>query len=82
MGSQESIREIYISTGSLYLCTAGMLELGLPPEDPFWTEPASAWTQKRIWAGDAVAPDHAIGKDRPRLFPDLTRALDLVLVSG
>ena len=62
VGSQPSIREGYISTGSLYLCTVGMLELGLPAIDPFWTEPDSAWTQKRIWAGEDIAPDHAIGK--------------------
>jgi hypothetical protein len=60
VGSQPSIAENYISTGSLYLCTVGMLELGLPPADPFWTDPDAAWTQKRIWSGENVAADHFI----------------------
>ncbi len=59
VGRQPSIRELYISTGSLYLCAAGLLHLGLPANDPFWTAPARPWTQKRIWAGEDVPPDHA-----------------------
>jgi hypothetical protein len=60
VGHQPSIGEGYISTGSLYLCAVGLLQLGLPPDDPFWTAPAGAWTQKRIWAGEDVPADHAI----------------------
>ena len=60
VGHQPSIGEGYISTGSLYLCTVGLLHLGLPPNDPFWTSPAEPWTQKRIWAGEDVPADHAI----------------------
>jgi hypothetical protein len=59
VGYQPSIREGYISTGSLYLCLCGMLQLGLPPDDPFWTAPAAPWTQKKIWSGADVHPDHA-----------------------
>jgi len=59
VGYQPSIRESYISTGSLYLCAAGLLHLGLPPNDPFWTAPDSPWTQKRIWSGADVKADHA-----------------------
>ncbi len=59
VGHQPSIREGYISTGSLYLCLCGLLDLGLPANDPFWTAPAAPWTQKRIWAGDDISPDHA-----------------------
>ena len=50
-GHQPSLAEPYISTGSLYLCTAAFLPLGLPPSDPFWSGPAEPWTQQRIWAG-------------------------------
>ncbi len=64
VGHQPSIREPYISTGSLYLCTAGLVALGLPPADPFWSAPASAWTQKRIWAGEDVPPEHAYHEGR------------------
>lgn len=60
VGHQPSIGEGYISTGSLYLCAVGLLQLGLPPDDPFWTAPARPWTQKRIWAGEDVPADHAI----------------------
>ncbi len=59
VGHQPSIREGYISTGSLYLCLAGLQHLGLPADDPFWTAPAEPWTQKRIWAGEDVKADHA-----------------------
>jgi hypothetical protein len=59
VGHQPSIREGYISTGSLYLCLCGLLPLGLPADDPFWTAPAAPWTQKQIWSGADVRPDHA-----------------------
>ena len=39
-GHQPSAGETYISTGSLYMCAAGMLPLGLPPSDPFWSNPS------------------------------------------
>ena len=59
VGHQPAIREGYISTGSLYLCTFGLLPLGLPANDPFWTAPAEPWTQKKIWSGADVHADHA-----------------------
>jgi len=60
VGFQPSIKEPYISTGSLYLCAEGLLELGLPPSDPFWTDPAQPWTQKRLWSGQDLSADHAL----------------------
>ncbi|TAK99340.1 MAG: DUF2264 domain-containing protein, partial [Verrucomicrobia bacterium] len=59
VGHQPSIREGYIATGSLYLCLAGLVHLGLPANDPFWTAPAEPWTQKRIWSGVDISADHA-----------------------
>lgn len=59
VGHQPSIREGYISTGSLYLCLCGLVDLGLPANDPFWTAPAEPWTQKRIWSGADIPADHA-----------------------
>jgi len=59
VGHQPSIRESYISTGSLYLCLCGLVQLGLPANDPFWTAPAEPWTQKRIWSGADISTDHA-----------------------
>ena len=59
-GHQPSIGERYISTGSLYLCSAAFLPLGLPSADPFWSRPDSAWTSRKVWAGEPVPIDHAL----------------------
>lgn len=59
VGHQPSIREGYIATGSLYLCLTGLVHLGLPADDPFWTAPAAPWSQRRIWSGSDIPPDHA-----------------------
>ena len=59
-GHQPDIAESYISTGSLYLCSVGLLALGLPPDDPFWTDAPAEWTQVKIWKGKNVPADHAI----------------------
>jgi hypothetical protein len=58
-GSQLNISEDYISTGSLYLCTVGLLPLGLPANDPFWTSPSEDWTSKKVWKGIDIPNDHA-----------------------
>jgi hypothetical protein len=58
-GHQPKISESYISTGSLYLCTTGLLPLGLPAHDPFWATPSADWTAKKIWKGIDVPADHA-----------------------
>jgi hypothetical protein len=59
-GHQPEIGETYISTGSLYLCTTGMLTLGLPPGDEFWKSPSGEWTSKKAWGGIDVKNDHAL----------------------
>ncbi len=59
-GSQIRMSEDYINTGSLYLCTAAFLPLGLPAHDPFWAAPACDWTAKKAWSGEDVGADHAI----------------------
>jgi hypothetical protein len=59
-GHQPDVGEAYISTGSLYLCAAAYLPLGLPPLDPFWTSPAQPWTAEGVvWPGFPI--DHAVG---------------------
>lgn len=50
-GHQPYIADIYVSTGSCYLCTTVFLPLGLPADDPFWTAPAADWTAKKVWNG-------------------------------
>lgn len=59
-GCQPGLAEPYINRGSLYLCTAVFLALGLPPEDPFWSAPDEKWTSCRIWEGEDLPADHAI----------------------
>jgi hypothetical protein len=59
-GHQPAIGERYISTGSLYLCAAAFLPLGLPPSDPFWAAPAEPFTAQRAWGGQTFAIDHAL----------------------
>ena len=59
-GHQPGVGERYISTGSLYLCAVGLLPLGLPPTDPFWTAPAQPWTAVKAWSGQPFPIDHAL----------------------
>jgi hypothetical protein len=59
-GHQPGIGESYISTGSLYLCSVGLLPLGLPPQDPFWSSPPELWTSARAWSGQPFPIDHAL----------------------
>jgi hypothetical protein len=61
-GHQPDLGETYISTGSLYLCSAALLPLGLAPADPFWTAPAAATSWEKTWSGRNVAADHALRK--------------------
>jgi hypothetical protein len=58
-GHQPGLGETYISTGSLYLCSAAWLPLGLPPADPFWSLPPQPWTSQIIWSGKNSQADHA-----------------------
>lgn len=59
-GHQPEIGETYISTGSLYLCTAAFLPLGLAPDVDFWAGPDAAWSGKKAWSGVDLAADHAL----------------------
>jgi hypothetical protein len=58
-GHQPGLGETYISTGSLYLCSAAWLPLGLPPAHPFWSKPPQPWTSQIIWSGNNLQADHA-----------------------
>ncbi len=59
-GHQPSIGESYISTGSLYLCCAAYVALGLPADDPFWSAPAEPWTSVKAWSGADLPADKAL----------------------
>jgi hypothetical protein len=59
-GHQPGVGERYISTGSLYLCSVGLLPLGLGPADDFWSAPPLSWTSVRAWNGQPFPIDHAL----------------------
>jgi hypothetical protein len=59
-GHQPGVGESYISTGSLYLCAAAFLPLGLPATDPFWSGPDTPWTAQRAWSGQPFPIDRAL----------------------
>lgn len=59
-GHQPKIADGYVSTGSLYLCAAGLLALGLPAADPFWSAPDEPWTAAKAWSGVNIPGDHAL----------------------
>ena len=59
-GYQPDLGERYINTGSLYLCTAVFLVLGLPPEDEFWTDKDEPWTSQKLYSGENMSADKAI----------------------
>jgi hypothetical protein len=44
----------------LYLCAVGLLPLGLPANDEFWTCDATEWSSQRAWSGKDISTDHAI----------------------
>jgi hypothetical protein len=59
-GHQPGLGETYISTGSLYLCSAAFLPLGLPPANTFWSHPPAPWTSQIIWSEKNTSADHAL----------------------
>lgn len=61
-GHQPHLAEFYISTGSLYLCTAVFLPLGLPANDEFWTGSKMESIESEIWSGKDMQADHSIDK--------------------
>ena len=61
-GHQPGMSEPYITTGSLYLCSAVFLPLGLEPKDPFWSDADADWTAKQFWNGNPDRKcEHSIG---------------------
>ena len=63
-GAQLPLGERYISTGSPYLCSVGLLPLGLRPADAFWSDPPAPWTAQRLWSGESLPADQALRDGR------------------
>jgi hypothetical protein len=59
-GHQPQLAERYITTGSLYLCAAILLPLGLSETSEFWSAPAEPWTAVKVWSGKDLPADHAL----------------------
>jgi hypothetical protein len=59
-GHQPSLGEVYISTGSLYLCMTAFLPLGLPAGHRFWSAAAAPWSSVKVWSGADFKLDHAL----------------------
>ncbi|HHX62628.1 MAG TPA: DUF2264 domain-containing protein [Epulopiscium sp.] len=58
-GHQPSLGEVYISTGSLYLCSTVFLPLGLDAQNDFWLEDEET-SMDKIWSGTDVGVDCAL----------------------
>lgn len=48
-GHQPGLADFYNNTGSLYIASTIFLPLGLPADDPFWTDDDLPWTSVKIW---------------------------------
>lgn len=59
-GHQPELADSYVSTGSTYLCAFVFLPLGLPADDPFWSQPPVEWSSQRIWSGKSMRRDGSI----------------------
>lgn len=60
MGYQPDLAEPYINSGSLYLCCAVFLALGLERNDRFWSASDRDWTARKVWKGEMMTRDQAI----------------------
>ena len=59
-GHQADITENDINTGSLYLCCAVFLPLGLDSNDSFWNDEFEEWTSLKAWNGHETEIDQSI----------------------
>lgn len=57
---QPSLGDIYSNAGSMYIASEGLLALGLPPTDPYWTAPPQSWTMRKAYAGEDFRKDYYV----------------------
>lgn len=58
VGSHPNTADWYTNNGSLYMTSLSFMPLGLPADDPFWTDAPQKWTSKKAWEGDDFPKDH------------------------
>ncbi|MCE4553935.1 DUF2264 domain-containing protein [Roseateles cellulosilyticus] len=59
-GPQPALGDWYSNNGSMYIAAAGLLALGLPASDSYWTAPAQDWTQKKAFGGAPFPKDYPV----------------------
>ncbi|RZJ85378.1 MAG: DUF2264 domain-containing protein [Massilia sp.] len=59
-GRQPELGDWYSNNGSMYIASAGLLALGLPAGDSYWTSPAQDWTQKKAFGGARFPKDYPV----------------------
>lgn len=59
-GSQIELCDDEINTGSMYLCCAVFLPLGLSQNDFFWKAPSEEWSSVKAFKGSQIQPDQSI----------------------
>jgi len=59
-GAQPELGDPYSNNGSMYIAAAGLLALGLPASDSYWTAPAQDWTQKKAFSSRTFPKDYPV----------------------
>ncbi len=57
---QPTLGDIYSNAGSMYIASEGLVALGLPATDAYWTAQAQPWTMRRAYAGMDFRKDYAV----------------------
>lgn len=68
VGSHPNVADWYTNNGSLYMTSLAFMPLGLPADDPFWTDAPEKWTSKKAWDGDDFPKDHKWDINREILY--------------
>ena len=68
VGSHPNVADWYTNNGSLYMTSLAFMPLGLPADDPFWTDAPEKWTSKKAWEGDDFPKDHKWDINREVLY--------------
>ncbi|MBI0477136.1 DUF2264 domain-containing protein [Sphingomonas sp. MA1305] len=58
--AQPTLGDIYSNAGSMYIASEGLLALGLPADDPYWTAAPQPWTMRRAYAGEDFRKDYYV----------------------